>query len=694
MQLATELREVTTSGVLQTARAQVKATAKVFSFFSDNIYANKEVAITRELVSNGVDSHVMAGKANVPVEVWLPTEFDPTFKVRDKGLGMSPEFMMNNFMMYSDASTKDGNNIAIGGFGIGSKSPFAYVDAYTIRSVFNFVATVYSVFKDDEGIPSIAMLAQETTDECNGVEVSFPVKQGDAQKFEEAAYSTLNYFDPLPIIRNATSGQFKLPEYTARGDSWGMRMQAGDFNVIMGGVMYKGSVSSLPWTVRSDEEMQNLLNYGIDLKMPIGSCDIALSREALSYTDRTIAAIKQALLDVKDEIVASFSTMFDQFDTLWEARAALGREVGIGNQRYGFNTRGKFLGQNAKYRGNPLDPYLEMGNVRAWEIEPRRSRRSATSLSTAKWEDYTEHSVRFAPTNTDLIIVDDLPLTPKSKTGPKIRQYVHTNCTREGSIYVVRLDEGYTLAELLDELGNPPYIETSTMPEPVPATRTAAVRPHVRLFTYSGKRDNIRNEYFTNLNPGQWASSYKGVAEIAYADQPATGILVQMTNYSFDQQVTRWVDSGLIAWNELHFANTADIPKLTAWRTVEEVFAERLEAKLAAFPGLAERISIYQHPALQTHFRYLKNAKIHTLLNNRQKRTKFGKICGLYETYVEPMTQDELKLSHLVTPTLPVGVNPDKLVEGLSDSLTDIINLTTYQHTWAEKYKHLVLEFI
>jgi hypothetical protein len=224
-------------GIQEVARATIKTSPKIFNFFADQTYANKPRAICRELVANAVDSHVMAGKGDVPVEVWLPTMLDPTFKVRDQGLGMSHEFMMNEFMCYADGSTKDGSNVAIGGFGIGSKSPFAYVDQYTVRSVFDGVESVYSIFKDEEGIPSIGLLGQRTTTSRTASASSSPSSPTTSDVRGSGVRGA-------PLLRAAARyqerhrRQLQPAGICQPAAGAGACAKAGSLQVIMGGVMY------------------------------------------------------------------------------------------------------------------------------------------------------------------------------------------------------------------------------------------------------------------------------------------------------------------------------------------------------------------------------------------------------------------------------------------------------------------------
>ncbi len=61
MQLEAVQRDVSSSGTMQVAKATIKATPKIFDMFANDTYANKPLAIMRELVANGIDAHAMAG---------------------------------------------------------------------------------------------------------------------------------------------------------------------------------------------------------------------------------------------------------------------------------------------------------------------------------------------------------------------------------------------------------------------------------------------------------------------------------------------------------------------------------------------------------------------------------------------------------------------------------------------------------
>ena len=117
------------SNVGETGEFRIRNSAKAFSILSSGLYANKIRAIIRELSCNAVDSHVAAGKADVPFEVHLPTALSPWFSIRDFGTGLSHEQVTKIYTTYFE-STKTDSNDFIGALGLGSKSPFSYTNNF------------------------------------------------------------------------------------------------------------------------------------------------------------------------------------------------------------------------------------------------------------------------------------------------------------------------------------------------------------------------------------------------------------------------------------------------------------------------------------------------------------------------------------------------------------------------------------
>ena len=159
-----------------------------------NLYTDVPWAIIRELVTNGIDSHVRAGGGRGKVIVDLPTEDNPTLTVTDFGTGMSRKTFAEVYGNFS-VSTKRGDDTQIGQLGAGAKSPYAMANQFTAVSRHKGVEYHVLLTKTDEGKPGWAIMAENPTDAPDGVTVTVPVPADRVSEFHSAARKNLGYFD-------------------------------------------------------------------------------------------------------------------------------------------------------------------------------------------------------------------------------------------------------------------------------------------------------------------------------------------------------------------------------------------------------------------------------------------------------------------------------------------------------------------
>lgn len=579
MLLETIKNPVTTSGVITQARATITASAKVFNFFSTQTYSDNYVAICRELVANAIDAHTAIGNPD-PVKVQLPTILVPEFSVTDEGIGMSHAFMMDGFLAYT-TSTKQNSNEQIGGFGIGSKSPFAYCDQYTIQTTHNQVTSTYSVFRDEEGIPAIACLDQSPAapDTPSGTRVSFPVKDGDIDRFEQAAQKSLKYFDPLPIV---TPNPVTPQAHSQKGKGWAVRAvkDSSDPNIIMGGVAYpvqSYKLYDLP------ENLKPLMGMSLDLYVPIGTFDIALSREELSYNDDITPRLTAILNGIYDDVVSTIPTMFDHLPSRWEATMAL-KSLYKNHSKY--SGYGKLVADNIRYKGEPLSESLIANKDCQWDyVSARTSHRRRggyTKCPIPKWE--TALGGLPLETNT-IIIVDDLPLSPASRTTTRIRNYVDEKLAKDVPVLLVR-------NTTLDDLGNPPsdvvvYTSQLELPPVIRSPRTGQARPHVRMW-------NPHAYYARQANSMRPITYQSPVEEIPYADQPSEGVLVVMDNFELPDNFWPKFDAVSLGYPQIYLVNSGDAVKLknSGFTMFDDYFNEKLEEFQTENPNYAKHASL------------------------------------------------------------------------------------------------------
>jgi hypothetical protein len=319
------VNEAIVSNVAEIGEFRIRNSAKAFSILSSGLYANKIRAIIRELSCNAVDSHAAAGKRDTPFDVHLPNTLEPHFSIRDYGTGLSHEQVTQIYTTYFE-STKTASNEFIGALGLGSKSPFSYTDNFTVTAIQNGVKGIYSAFINGEGVPSIALMMQEPTDEPAGVEVKFSVNDRyDFDKFRQEARNVYTYFALKPVIAGNADFTFYTLEYESRDIIAGVHAIKGGRNsvAIMGNIAYP---IDIPQADQSLGELRQLLNCGLEMHFGIGELDFQASREGLSYIPQTIESIKTKLEALNAALTVVLAKEADAIENLWDRAVFLYRK--------------------------------------------------------------------------------------------------------------------------------------------------------------------------------------------------------------------------------------------------------------------------------------------------------------------------------------------------------------------------------
>lgn len=185
----------------QTQQFSMAINAKSFEILFKKLYTDPVLAVLREIVCNAWDSHVAAG-TNRPVRVQLPMALDPQLIVRDFGTGLTHEQVMHLYTTVF-ASTKDNDAAQTGGFGLGSKSPFAYTESFTVKRYDGQQVSIYFAGMDS-GIPKITLVHQEDSAEPRGLEIIVPIRTSDCARFTNARERV---FDAMPEGAIEADGQ-------------------------------------------------------------------------------------------------------------------------------------------------------------------------------------------------------------------------------------------------------------------------------------------------------------------------------------------------------------------------------------------------------------------------------------------------------------------------------------------------------
>jgi hypothetical protein len=313
-------------GGLEANAFQLTNSAKMIDIFINKMYTNKPGAVIRELAANAWDAHCENGNPEVPFEIHLPTWLEKTFMIRDYGCGI-PHDKFENIYTNIGGSTKDDSDDFIGGFGLGSKTPFTMVDSFTVENWRDGKKSTWLCFKS-AGSPLVTKLSEELSTEPTGVKVSFVFEDYEVAEFTKQLTKQLRYFPTKPIV---TGGE-DVAEWPELPDGW----ETQDYfytkeqgwsrthYVVMGNVAYELNTSEL------DHVHYSLFSRSLTLKVDIGTVDIPPSRENLEYTAKTKKYLNAALAKISkqynDDFVKEINACTDWLDLrkkLYNANSSL-----------------------------------------------------------------------------------------------------------------------------------------------------------------------------------------------------------------------------------------------------------------------------------------------------------------------------------------------------------------------------------
>lgn len=265
------------------------ALAHIMSVLTD-LYSDPEMAVIREYSTNAFDSHVEAGVSR-PIEVTLPTNLAPFFRVRDFGVGLDAEDIREIYSRYG-TSTKRQSDDVVGMLGLGCKSALTYTDQFTLVGIKDGVMVQVSVSRDEDGAGSMTIVANEETDQPDGVEVIVPAKYGN--QFEKKAGDFFRFWEKGKVLVNGKEP--KRVDGIWIADDILMTKDVDRSYVVMGNVAYPHPDAAYAggW--------HNVCFVGI------GEVHFTPSRESLQLDSHT----KQTLHHLRERIVKERNAALDK----------------------------------------------------------------------------------------------------------------------------------------------------------------------------------------------------------------------------------------------------------------------------------------------------------------------------------------------------------------------------------------------
>lgn len=490
---------------------QIAASAKAFEILSSNLYQNKILAVIRELSCNAADANKAAGHPTHDFFIQLPTYSSPYFKVRDKGPGLSDADVRHLYTTYF-ASTKDGSNDYIGGFGLGSKSPFAVVDQFTIVSWHGGRRRTYVCFKDG-GVPNINAISDVASDEPTGLEVQMAVPSGTTRQWAAEAAGFFRWW-PVPprgieghryMLHDDDIGVKSADVHADGRPYWAIMQHVDNPIALMGGVPYNirmENVVKLP-----PEIVSTFGNAPVILSFNVGELQISPSREELSYDPATCAALTDRLRDITKTLSKQIEAQLASCTSLYEARNFV---YGAAFKLPGLHksAAGKMLGA-LTWQGKPVTKAVKIASLQKDFAAPI----GVTTYVQHGWRRTWDKNTQ----NWDYLIQVIDQDAPEFVWAPAItaKTYATLKHAREskypgrgnGKLYYILT--GSTFADVstkLHELGFPPIRDIASYPAPPKtisnSSRAAATKTTAYTFQSDGGYANTESALDLTLAAG------------------------------------------------------------------------------------------------------------------------------------------------------------------------------------------------
>lgn len=311
--------------------------AKLFFMMSAGLYSNKALSIVRELCSNAYDAH-KAAKQKEPFKLIPPSFEDATLRIIDKGPGLTYEEAKKTILCFL-GSTKDSSDEAIGGWGIGSKSPFSYTNQYSITTRKDGRYWNISCWKNESGMPQEALMDEGETDEPNGVTFEVPVQELDINKWRSVIQTYMdftNYEIDCPIKSRFTERKliesadvYDIMEYRGHTSEdriillyGGQFYRVGRFVNMKSNIFFENSVNQFDQIARLVSDNRTLV---INVHTP-NAVLCAMSREELDDHPRTVGLVTAAVSRIYEALAAvnKLKNVFTGYSATMSSLAAVG----------------------------------------------------------------------------------------------------------------------------------------------------------------------------------------------------------------------------------------------------------------------------------------------------------------------------------------------------------------------------------
>lgn len=308
----------------------------LMSMLSTGLYANPLKSMVQEVTFNAWDAHRMGKCLDKPIDIYFN---DTTgLIIRDYGPGIPPGETFTNIYFTYGGSTKRDDADATGGFGLGSKSPFAYTDNFNVTSHHDgkkYMYIMHRVHDENDGGPGYTPIIQGAPTTEQGLMVSVPFKNENDKLtayhyLKEILYlsgikanihydGTRHRNSEIPDVELVQAEALKPTEFVSREEN-----PHGDLYAVYGGVSY---------LIPAKQEYQEEYSFLKKISNLLGDIYIGFApntltplptREGLNMSERSIESITSALETIQEHYVQLLipATKIMFLETLTTAKAS------------------------------------------------------------------------------------------------------------------------------------------------------------------------------------------------------------------------------------------------------------------------------------------------------------------------------------------------------------------------------------
>lgn len=304
-------------GSQETVEMGVSDSSALMHILSTALYTYPKLAAMREIMCNGWDANISNNMTHIPLRIIVsPTHVS----VQDAGKGIPHEKIGEIYGTYGNSTKRDDSTVT-GGFGLGSKAPFAYVDNFEVINCNQGTKTIYRVSKSSMqkgGKPAISKVVSLPTKE-SGITVKFALKPGDQENFGNLV-GEIAALGEIPVLLNKNSETLPIIPLTQSETGYVITTYRPTIKskimVRYGNVVYPVPVADgyrTDWE-RVANAMEDLRsNSCVIFNCPPDTVSIQPSREALILTDGTVNTLRSLLSKFDTTVIKHSRTVIQSF---------------------------------------------------------------------------------------------------------------------------------------------------------------------------------------------------------------------------------------------------------------------------------------------------------------------------------------------------------------------------------------------